>query len=287
MTGLAGLVARLLGRDRWVHLDYPVRPRPRWGWGRPAHAALAALIEEGREGYRRVLHALLDLREPLARVPADAPRDDTGPSWASEFLPGLDTASLYGFVALGRPATYLEVGSGASTRVVHRAVRDAGLATRIVSIDPAPRAAIDTLCDEIERRPLEDADLARFERLGAGDIVFVDGSHRCFTNSDATVFFLDVLPRLAPGVLVGIHDVYRPYDYPPPWMDRFYSEQYLLAAWLLAGDRLEIVFPATFVSLDAELSRVLDPLWAEPGLGGVARHGGAFWVRVRPAPPQR
>ena len=283
MTGLAGLVARLLGRDRWVHLDYPVRPRPRWGWGEPAHPALAALIEEGREGYRRVLQGLLGLREPLARIPAHASPADDGPSWASEFLPGLDTAALYGFVALGRPATYVEVGSGASTRVVRRAVRDAGLATRIVSIDPAPRAAVDALCDEIARRPLEDADLARFERLGAGDVVFVDGSHRCFTNSDATVFFLDVLPRLPAGVLVGIHDVYLPYDYPPPWMDRFYSEQYLLAAWLLGGDRLEVVLPATFVSLDAELSHVLDPLWGEPHLAGVARHGGAFWVRVRGA----
>lgn len=281
MTGLAGLVARLLGRDRWVHLDYPVRPRPRWGWGQPAHPALAALIESGRDGYRRVLHELVGLREALARIPVEPPPDTDEPSWASEFLPGLDTAALYGFVALGRPATYLEVGSGASTRVARRATRDAGLATRIVSIDPAPRAAVDGLCDEIERRPLEDTDLARFERLRAGDVVFVDGSHRCFTNSDATVFFLDVLPRLSPGVLVGIHDVYLPYDYPPQWTDRFYSEQYLLAAWLLGGDQLDVVFPAAFVSLDAELSRVLEPLWAEPRLTGVTRHGGAFWLRVR------
>jgi hypothetical protein len=281
MTGLAGLVARLLGRDRWVHLDYPVRPRPRWGWGQPAHPALAALIESGRDGYRRVLNELLGLREALARIPVNSLPDADEPSWTSEFLPGLDTAALYGFLALGRPRMYLEVGSGASTRVARRAARDAGLATRIVSIDPAPRAAIDRLCDEIERRPLEEVDLARFERLGPGDVVFVDGSHRCFTNSDATVFFLDVLPRLPAGILVGIHDVYLPYDYPPTWMDRFYSEQYLLAAWLLGGDRLEVVLPATFVTLDPELSRVLDPLWAEPRLAGVGRHGGAFWVRVR------
>ena len=282
MPGLPDLAAPEEARGHAVRLDYPVRPAPRWGWGRPLHPELAAIVERGRDDYRRTLEALLGLRDRLLAIPATSAPDAAEPSWASEFLPGLDTAALYAMIALARPATYLEVGSGASTRVARRAVRDAGLATRIVSIDPAPRAAIDALCDELERRPLEDVDLARFARLASGDVIFVDGSHRCFTNSDATVFFVDVLPRLAPGVLVGIHDVYLPYDYPPAWMDRFYSEQYLLASWLLAGDRLEVVLPAAWVSLDPELGRVLDPLWAEPALAGVPHHGGTFWIRVRP-----
>ena len=67
-------------------------------------------------------------------------------------------------------------------------------------------------------------------------------------NSDATVFFLEILPRLPGGVLVGIHDVFLPYDYPRDYADRYYSEQYLLAAHLIAGNpALEPVLPGLTV----------------------------------------
>src|SRR5690606_30946570 len=93
---------------------------------------------------------------------------------------------------------------------------------------------IDMICDNVFREPLEDVGLEIFDALGAGDILYIDNSHRAFMNSDVTVVFLDILPRLKPGVLVQIHDVTLPYDYPEVWIDRHYSEQYLLAAWLLA-----------------------------------------------------
>src|SRR5690606_20567587 len=103
------------------------------------------------------------------------------------------------------------------------------------SIDPFPRAEIDSLADIVIRTPFEQSDLAWVRELEAGDMVFVDNSHRVFPNSDATAFFLDVLPNLAPGVLVQIHDVYLPFDYPQDMCDRYYSEQYVLAAMILAN----------------------------------------------------
>ena len=66
--------------------------------------------------------------------------------------------------------------------------------------------------------------------LSAGDMVFIDNSHRAFQNSDVTVFFTEVLPALPAGVAYGIHDIFLPDDYPAGWSDRFYNEQYLLAA---------------------------------------------------------
>ena len=73
-----------------------------------------------------------------------------------------------------------------------------------------------------------------------------------------------------------------PEDYPPEWLDRFYSEQYLLAAYLLAGgDRFSVELPNHFVSTDAELAAILAPLWDDPALAGVERHGGSFWIRTR------
>ena len=88
---------------------------------------------------------------------------------------------------------------------------------------------VDGLCDEVIRAPLEECDLAVFSRVRPGDVVFFDGSHRAFTNSDVTTFFLDVLPELPAGVLVHLHDICLPDDYPPYLDDSFYSEQYLLA----------------------------------------------------------
>ncbi len=99
-------------------------------------------------------------------------------------------------------------------------------------------------------------------------------------NSDATVFFLEILPRLKPGILVHIHDIFLPFDYPPEWAGRIYPEQYLLACYLLAGSRLQVELPNAFVSQDAELCSILDPIWRLEQMRGVAPHGVSFWVRT-------
>ena len=131
------------------------------------------------------------------------------------FLPPYDAVALYGLLRRTRPQRYLEVGSGHSTRFARRAIRDEGLATTVTSIDPEPRARIDELCDLVIRRPVEALeDDGVFLELGPGDVLFIDGSHRTFTGSDVTVLLLEVVPRLAPGVLVQVHDVYLPRDYP-------------------------------------------------------------------------
>jgi len=268
-----------------IDLDYPVAPVPRWGHGRPAHGRLAELFERDRPRYHAHLDAIADIAGALKRIPVEAPPDPGSPYWHNGWLPALDGAALSMFLAAGDPCTYLEVGSGNSTKFARRAVEDHGLRTRIVSIDPFPRAEVDALCDEVIREPAETVDLAVFDRLGAGDVLFVDNSHRCLQNSDATAMFLDVLPRLAPGVLVEFHDIFLPDDYPPEWAERFYSEQYVLAAFLLAGGSLvETELPAWWVSNDPALRSVLDPLWGDVGLTR-DRHGGSFWVRTGSAQP--
>jgi hypothetical protein len=101
-------------------------------------------------------------------------------------------------------------------------------------------------------------------------------------NSDSTVMFLDVIPRLKPGVLVEIHDITLPCDYPVAWKNRYYAEQYLLAAYLLAdGNRFDIALPSAFVSDDAEMKEILSPLWAAPAMKNVEKFGCSFWFRMR------
>jgi hypothetical protein len=99
-------------------------------------------------------------------------------------------------------------------------------------------------------------------------------------NSDVTVFFLEVLPRLKSGVLVHIHDIALPYDYPRAWRDWYYNEQYLLAtALLMPQANFEVVLPNAFIAADPDLLAETAPLFNK--LAGARRDGMSFWLRVR------
>jgi Methyltransferase domain len=268
----------LLNRMNVLVVDYPVRPKPRYGHGRPPHAELAALLTEHRDSYARLLAEMASWEDRLGSIPDTAPPSSGEPQWRDPFTGGLDGIALYCFVAMREPKRFFEIGSGNSTKFVARAVRDAGLRTEIVSVDPHPRAEVDRLCDRTLRSPLEEIDLSVFGELASGDILYVDNSHRALQNSDVTVFFLDVLPRLAPGVLVGIDDIYLPFDYPPEWRYRYYSEQYLLACYLLArGSRFRPVLPGAFVSAEADLLALLTH---SAPLARIDPRGFSFWLET-------
>jgi predicted O-methyltransferase YrrM len=276
--------SRFLGRGRRTtsgrrDFDYPVRPVPRYGYGKPAHARLERLIAAGSEDYRIRLESFLDFRHDLLQIPLD-PADPETPSWHNGWFQGLDAVALYALLAQTKPSRYVEIGSGFSTKFARRAIRDQQLPTRIISIDPSPRSAVDALCDEVIRTPIEDAHLdATLGRLTAGDVLFLDGSHRCFQNSDVSVVFLEVLPELEPGVLVHFHDIFLPWDYPPQMADRYYSEQYLLATALLSDRSLEVLLPNFFVSIRPDLHRVLSPLWDAFTWSATPTNGLSFWIR--------
>lgn len=147
------------------------------------------------------------------------------------------------------------------------------------SLDPEPRMEVDAVCDRVIRTGLETADLSVFSTLKSGDIVFMDGSHRSFMNSDVTVFMLDVLPYLEPGVVVHFHDIHWPYDYPGMFSDRYFNEQYLLAAYLIAaGEKIKVLMPSRFMSYTPELrSAVGDILATWKGSEETWLSGGSLW----------
>lgn len=272
---------RLLKGYYPIFLDYPFVPSPRYGYGKPPHPKLYQLFSAEKEKFSAVLRDFRRFDSDLLKIPLRESKGSTEPCWINKWLDGLDTVALYGFVALKTPRRYLEIGSGYSTKVVRRAVRDHDIGTHIISIDPLPRAEIDHLCDEVIRKPLQDVDVSFFDRLAAGDILFLDGSHRCFMNSDVSVFFLDILPGLKPGVLVHIHDIDLPYDYMPERAEWYYSEQYLLAASLLAGHKnFRVVLPNAFVSKEPDCMASLESLWKNPRLAGVPPQGVSFWLET-------
>jgi hypothetical protein len=185
-------------------------------------------------------------------------------------------------LALHKPKKYIEIGSGNSTKVAYKAKNEQNLATEIISIDPFPRAEIDHLADRVIRQPFENIDNSFLSELGENDILFVDNSHRILPNSDSMVFFLEVLPRLKKGVIVHVHDIYLPYDYPQFMCDRFYSEQYGLAMYILANpQKFKPILPNYFIYEDKELSQIIEPVWAHNNLAGVEKHGGSFWLQIQ------
>jgi hypothetical protein len=266
-----------------LHADYAVDFVPRYGHGLPPHKELYAIINENRASYKSFIeNALIHVSEIHSIKQSKDEQNTALPAWNNHFLPGLDIVALYAMLAHYQPKKYIEVGSGNSTKVAAFAKSKLNLATQITSIDPMPRAEIDALADEIIRKPFEAINLDSLLSLEENDILFIDNSHRILPNSDAMVFFMEILPRLKKGVIVHIHDIYLPYDYPQFMCDRFYTEQYGLAFYLLANPtKYRTIFPNYFISEDAELSALLQPFWAHPNLEGVERHGGSFWLQIQ------
>jgi len=262
------------------YLEYPVKLEPRYGYGKAPHAKLYEIINRNRTAYKRTLESFLIFKGDFLGIALETPPESHEPCWFNNWLGALDSVALFSLLCLHNPKNYFEIGSGWSTKFARKAITDHKLRTRIVSLDPYPRAEIDTLCDNVIREPLEDTDLSTFDKLEPGDMLFVDGSHHCCMNSDVAVFFLDVLPRLKPGIFVEFHDVFLPYDYPTGWKS-YYSEQYLLAVYILAeSNKFDIVLPNAFTTNDAELSSILNPVWDATNTRELIE-GLSFWIQTR------
>ena len=225
---------------RWAGTLPPFTQDDRYEWIRTAWDADRSPFERTLSLMEKHLDRLEDFAEADPEN-ADRPRFDQ--SW----FPGLDGAAAYALVRELAPARIIEIGSGHSTRFMAQAVRDGGLATRLTSIDPVPRRGIDHLCDEVVRATLDKADLEIFRRLSAGDILFFDGSHIAMPGSDADTLFNRILPTLAPGVWVHVHDIFLPHGYPDIWQWRGYNEQLLAASLLAGGNRFQARFASAYV----------------------------------------
>ena len=250
-----------------IEIDYPPDFAVRYGFGKPGWPPIQSMFDQSRPDFNSFLTSVRDFNSQLLRIPFDQPSDSRSPFWKNEWLPMLDGITLYTAVASRKPRNIIEIGSGNSTKFMRRAIDDLALSTRIISIDPQPRAEIDELSDYNIREPLEHVNLSVFGDVNKGDFVFFDGSHRCFQNSDVTVFFMDVIPKLPSSIMIGIHDIFWPHDYPAAWKKRYYNEQYILGAFLLGARAAspnggaKLVFSCSYAGSDmqAEVNSAVHP----------------------------
>ena len=262
--------------------EYPVDMKPRYGHVLPPHKQLYDIIDAERNTYRALIDAALSNQNEIAEIQDSSKVTDSKlPGWNNGFLPGIDIIAIYTMISYYKPKRYVEVGSGNSTKVAFKVKQEQHNSLEITSIDPMPRAEIDQLADVVIRKPFEDIDYQKVLNLEAGDILFIDNSHRILPNSDSMVFYMEIFPQLNKGVIVHIHDIYLPYDYPQFMCDRFYTEQYGLAMYVMANPkRYKTIFPCYFVSEDEELAKQLEPIWNHDNLKEVERHGGSYWLQI-------
>ena len=253
---------------------------PRWGSSRPPIPELNAWFAAHVAEYKAFLAEMRMAAPRLADIPLQfAHAQLPSPAWGGVPYCPFDAVALYRMIQKAKPKRYIEIGSGITTCFVYRAVKDDGLSTSITSIDPEPRGEIDAICDSVIRNSLESCDLTIFDALEADDVLFFDGSHRSFMNSDVTVFMIDILPRLKPGVIVHVHDVNLPYDYPDSFKHWYWNEQYMLAVYMMGNrHRINPLLPTAFLCRDTAFSAEMAEPFLDLGDLNPGWHGGgAMW----------
>ncbi len=232
------------------HLLFLAQSRPdlsdRWGYHiRPIHyyeplpdfRAITAEQINRRRAYAGIdfrweeqltlIDQLVQYRVELSQLDFD---------FSNDFFGGLDAAVYYSLIRHLRPQRIIEIGGGYSTRIATQALarNDKG---QLTCIEPYPEARLSNLNLKFEliQKRVEEIDVDFFSCLEAGDVLFIDSSHSVKFGSDVCYEFLEILPRLNPGVWIHVHDIFFPHDYPAEWLlERrlALNEQYLLEAFL-------------------------------------------------------
>ncbi len=194
-----------------------------------------------------------------------------------------DGITLASMLMEHRPRRMIEIGSGFSSALTLDIVeRFLDWRTACVFIEPYPDLLFSLLQPTDRERisvhvaKIQDANLAVFDPLEAGDILFIDSTHVLKTGSDVAFYMTEVLPRLKPGVLVHFHDVFWPFEYPRHWVideNRSWNELYWLQAFLTNNREWEVLFFNHFLAqCHAQSLYEMLPLYKR-------NPGGAFWMR--------
>ncbi|MGO1119511.1 class I SAM-dependent methyltransferase [Rhodovibrionaceae bacterium A322] len=215
---------------------------------RPGYPEVEALFAAKKPEFEGLLAALDRYAEDLTAIGQLPPPE---PRFGQDWFPRLDAAVFYTLLRERKPARLVEVGSGHSTRFIMRAVKDGGLDTAVTAIDPVPRADLAGLPLTLERQVLQKASWAAIDALQAGDVLSIDSSHILMPGTDLDVFFGRILPRLPSGVLLHVHDILLPDDYPASWDWRGYNEQ-LAFLPLVFSDQWDVLWSSHYAATRLE-----------------------------------
>jgi len=170
----------------------------------------------------------------------------------------IDAHIYYAMIRHFKPRRIIEIGAGNSTLLSSTAClenqQETGQAVDLVAIEPFPSRILREGIPGVSRliiSKVQNVDLTLFTSLEANDILFIDSSHNLRTGNDVQFEYLEVLPRLAPNVLVHVHDISLPRAYPRVYYENhlYWNEQYLLQAFLAFSYHFQVLWPGNYMML--------------------------------------
>lgn len=194
-----------------------------------------------------------------------------------------DAFVLSGILRKYTPTRVIEVGCGYSSAVMLDTMQHCAVDFEVTCIDPFPERLLALLSTDdheqiqIIAREVQCVPIETFDHLDSNDVLFIDSSHVLKVGSDVTHLFMRVLPRLKPGVLIHVHDIFFPFAYPDSWLEegRAWNESLALRTLLIGNPGLEIIAFNSFASFEMpELFAQLFPLFVSGGSCGL-------WLRKK------
>lgn len=207
--------------------------------------------------------ALLDkfwrkYRQEYNKIPIKKTSDNFQYYLKNRQYQGIDGYILYCMIRHFKPKRIIEIGSGFSSLLTAQACRknkeEDGLQTTFIAIEPYPSETLQKgfpgLIKLIHKK-VQEVSPKIFERLESGDFLFIDSSHVLKIDNDVKFEYTDILPRLKKGVIIHIHDIFLPAEYPKKVIYNLFlfTEQYLVQAILANSDAFKIIWATYFMYL--------------------------------------
>jgi hypothetical protein len=222
------------------------------------------------------------MKDAMTNAPfIDKPSTELRYYYLNNFYNYGDALIYHGLLSQFRPTRIVEIGSGFSSALALDTRDLLGLPTKFTFIEPYPNVLNkllrpeDRATCEIIQQKVQHAPPAVFERLQAGDFLFIDSSHVAKSGSDVCYEVFEILPILRPGVIVHFHDIFWPLEYPKPWIEqgRGWNEIHFVRAFLMYNPVFKVLFfnayfhykhPERVAALNANCARSL---------------GGGLWIK--------
>ncbi|MCA0231015.1 class I SAM-dependent methyltransferase [Runella limosa] len=216
----------------------------------------------------------------------DNPQEGFRYYFVNKYFIHADATTLHCMMRHFKPKHIIEAGSGFSSAVMlDTNERFLNQSVKFTFIEPYPDRLYSLLTPAdrqqttIFEKTLQDIPVEYFEQLGENDILFIDSTHVSKTGSDVNYFLFEIFPRLKPGVIVHVHDVFYPFEYPKAWVidgnGRFgWNEAYMMRAFLMYQNQFEVLFYNDFLqTFHSEWLSKHMPTYATRG------RGSSIWLR--------
>lgn len=215
-------------------------------------------INMNAEGQLQLLSGFLYLKTEYEALPKEKPVTPYQYYLNNGSFESVDAEIAYCMIRHFKPKIFFEIGSGNSTYLAAQAIlknRQDHNDCDLIACEPYPNNTLKAGFPGLSRlmeSNVQNVSLSEFSRLRENDILFIDSSHVLGIDSDVRYEFLELIPRLNKGVIVHVHDIFLPAEYPREWiMDEhcFFNEQYLLQAFLMFNNSFEVLWAGSFMHL--------------------------------------